>query len=136
MVKRRVKGRATPPRAENGRTVSEEITLLVNTLRELAAIRSTAEDAAGRIFSPPPKDCLPSPIRKSEEGRGSDPRDHDACGFHDLVGQRVTKITESLDRVLAKRMKGAGKSKSKLKLEGPGLGEASQASIDALFSEN
>jgi hypothetical protein len=49
--------------------------------------------------------------------------------------------------VLAKRMKGAGlsqrrisasarKSKSKLKLEGPGLGEASQASIDALFSEN
>jgi len=59
-----------------------------------------------------------------------------ACGFHDLVGQRVTKITESLDRVLAKRMKGAGKSKSELKLEGPGLGEASQASIDALFSEN
>jgi hypothetical protein len=51
MVKRRVKGRATPPRAENGRTVSEEITLLVNTLRELAAIRSTAEDAAGRILA-------------------------------------------------------------------------------------
>lgn len=44
-------------------------------------------------------------------------------------------------------MKGAGlgqqrvgasarKSKSNLKLEGPGLSEASQASIDASFSEN
>ena len=50
-VKRRAKGRATPSRAENGRTVSEEITVLVNTLRELAAIRSTAEDAAGRILA-------------------------------------------------------------------------------------
>jgi hypothetical protein len=28
-----------------------------------------------------------------------------ACGFHELVGQRVTKITKSLDRVLANRMK-------------------------------
>ena len=28
-----------------------------------------------------------------------------ACGFHDLVGQRVTKIAETLDRVIATRMK-------------------------------
>jgi hypothetical protein len=61
------------------------------------------------------------------------------------VGQRVTKITESLDRVLAKRLKGAArghaevaarKRKARLKLEGPGHPAASQASIDALFSEN
>jgi hypothetical protein len=32
-----------------------------------------------------------------------------ACGFHDLVGQRVTKIAESLDRVIAtKRAAGGG----------------------------
>ena len=41
------KGRANAKRADNGRSVSDEITVLVNTLRELAAIRSTAEDAAG-----------------------------------------------------------------------------------------
>jgi hypothetical protein len=106
-AKRRAKGRASRSRTENARTVSEEVTVLVNTLRELAAIRSTAEDAPG---------------------------------------QRVTKITKSLDRVLAKRMKGAGRGKEravtpprkgepKLELEGPGLGEASQASIDALFRD-
>ena len=48
-VKRRAKGRATPSRTDNGRTVSEEITVLMNTLRELAAIRSTAEDAAALV---------------------------------------------------------------------------------------
>jgi hypothetical protein len=32
-----------------------------------------------------------------------------ACGFPDLVGQRVTKIAESLDRVIAtKRAAGGG----------------------------
>ena len=48
---RRKAARAPPAREDSGRTVSEEITVLVNTLRELAAIRSTAEDAAGRIFA-------------------------------------------------------------------------------------
>jgi hypothetical protein len=66
-VKRRAKGRATPPRAENGRTVSEEITVLVNTLRELAAIRSTAEDAAGRILAS--AEGLLAFADKDEQGR-------------------------------------------------------------------
>ena len=70
-----------------------------------------------------------------------------ACGFHDLVGQRVSKITESLDRVLATRMgRAAARTKSKLlakskrpALEGPGLpgsSEQEQARIDALFRDN
>ena len=146
-VKRRAKGRATPSRAENGRTVSEEITVLVNTLRELAAIRSTAEDAAGRILASAEGLLAFADQEEAKKAEEAILAIMTACGFHDLVGQRVTKITESLDRVLAKRMRGAGlsqrrvgasarKGKSKLKLEGPGLSEASQASIDALFSEN
>ena len=70
-----------------------------------------------------------------------------ACGFHDLVGQRVTKITETLDRVIATRMKadkgrkGAASPprKSRIALEGPGLTGASdeaQARIDAIFRDN
>jgi hypothetical protein len=74
-----------------------------------------------------------------------------ACGFHDLVGQRVTKITETLDKVIATRMNaeaGKGKKravppakargKSKLTLEGPGIPGASDAQerVDALFRDN
>ncbi len=146
-VKRRAKGRVTPSRGENGRTVSEEITVLMNTLRELAAIRSTAEDAAGRILASAEGLLAFADQEEAKRAEEAILSIMTACGFHDLVGQRVTKITKSLDRVLAKRMKGAGrghrrveasnrKSKSKSKLEGPGLGSASQAKIDALFSEN
>jgi hypothetical protein len=49
-ARRRKARRAPAAHQDSGRTVSEEITVLVNTLRELAAIRSTAEDAAGRIL--------------------------------------------------------------------------------------
>jgi hypothetical protein len=49
-AKRLPGGRAPAKGLKKGRTVSEEITVLVNTLRELAAIRATAEDAAGRIL--------------------------------------------------------------------------------------
>ncbi|HET9273255.1 MAG TPA: hypothetical protein VFO09_03205, partial [Methyloceanibacter sp.] len=49
-AKRRSRPRAQLKDLEGGRTVAEEITVLVNTLRELAAIRATAEDAAGRIL--------------------------------------------------------------------------------------
>ncbi|HEX9752238.1 MAG TPA: hypothetical protein VGA46_02155, partial [Methyloceanibacter sp.] len=47
--------RASKSKAEADRncpvpSVAAEITLLMNTLRELAAIRSTAEDAAARIL--------------------------------------------------------------------------------------
>ena len=64
-----------------------------------------------------------------------------ACGFHDLVGQRVTKITETLDRVIARRLSGkpmpTGKRRSGITLEGPALssGNEEQARIDALFSD-
>jgi len=145
-AKRRAKGRASRSRTENARTMSEEITVLVNTLRELAAIRSTAEDAAGRILDS--AEGLLALADQDEAKRAEEAilSIMTACGFHDLVGQRVTKITKSLDRVLAKRMKGAGrvkqraatpprKGKFRLELEGPGLGEASQASIDALFRD-
>jgi chemotaxis regulatin CheY-phosphate phosphatase CheZ len=126
--------------------MSEEITVLVNTLRELAAIRSTAEDAAGRILDS--AEGLLALADREEAKRAEEAilSIMTACGFHDLVGQRVTKITKSLDRVLAKRMKGAGLAKqgaaasqrtgkSKLELEGPGFDEASQASIDTLFQD-
>ncbi len=144
-TKRRAKGRTSRSRTENARTVSEEVTVLVNTLRELAAIRSTAEDAAGRILNS--AEGLLALADREEAKRAEEAilSIMTACGFHDLVGQRVTKITKSLDRVLAKRMKGAGarqraaasagKGRPRLALEGPSLGEASQASIDALFRE-
>ena len=49
-VRRRAANRAPAKLHDSGRTVAEEITVLVNTLRELAAIRATAEDAASRIL--------------------------------------------------------------------------------------
>ena len=121
--------------------------MLVNTLRELAAIRSTAEDAAGRILDS--AEGLLAFADKEEAKKAEDAilAIMTACGFHDLVGQRVTKITESLDKVIAKRMNAAGKSgkraepptrasKAKLILDGPGLPGQDQARIDALFREN
>ena len=67
-----------------------------------------------------------------------------ACGFHDLVGQRVTKITETLDCVIANRLTGeepvraktSAKTGSEITLEGPSHSTAQdQARIDALFRE-
>ena len=144
-VKRRTKGRGPVLKAETGRTVSEEITVLMNTLRELAAIRSTAEDAAGRILQSAEGLLAFADKEEAKKAEEAIMSIMTACGFHDLVGQRVTKITTALDRVIATHMKGgrgrrvqAGTSKrrSKLALEGPGHPGASQASIDALFSEN
>jgi chemotaxis regulatin CheY-phosphate phosphatase CheZ len=129
----------------NARTISEEITVLINTLRELAAIRSTAEDAAGRILDSAEGLLALADQEEAKRAEEAILSIMTACGFHDLVGQRVTKITKSLDRVLANRMKDAGakqraaasvrKRRSESELEGPSLGEASQASIDALFRE-
>jgi chemotaxis regulatin CheY-phosphate phosphatase CheZ len=131
------------------RSVSEEITALVNTLRELAAIRSTAEDAANRILDS--AEGLLAAADKDEAKKAQDAilSIMMACGFHDLVGQRVTKITETLDRVIAKRLNGnvdlaaygarARKVKAKgPKLSGPALpGEPhAQARIDALLKTN
>ena len=121
--------------------------MLVNTLRELAAIRSTAEDAAARILDS--AEGLLAFADKEEAKKAEDAilAIMTACGFHDLVGQRVTKITKSLDQVIAKHLSAAGKSGkrgerpadvAKLRLDGPGLpGECQdQAHIDALFREN
>ena len=142
-------GRTTAKRRESGRSVSEEITVLVNTLRELAAIRSTAEDAAGRILDS--AEGLLAFADKDEAKKAEEAilAIMTACGFHDLVGQRVTKITETLDRVIATRMKTAAKGRKRaearserkeptLTLDGPGLPGTSedQAGIDALFRDN
>ena len=136
-------------RRESGRSVSEEIAVLVNTLRELAAIRSTAEDAAGRILDSAEGLLAFADKEEAKKAEEAILSIMTACGFHDLVGQRVTKIAESLDRVIAKRMKGVDraelkaatsprKRKGKLMLEGPGLPETSpdQARIDALFKDH
>jgi len=141
--KRRAKGRAASSSTDNGRTVSEEITVLMSTLRELAAIRATAEDAAGRILASAEGLLAFADREEAKKAEEAILSIMTACGFHDLVGQRVTKIAKSLDRVLAKRMgerdaraSGPRKRKDTLELEGPGHPGASQAEIDALFGEN
>ncbi len=144
--KRRPGGRVPATRRESGRSVSEEITVLMNTLRELAAIRSTAEDAAGRILESAEGLLAFADKEEAKKAEEAIMSIMTACGFHDLVGQRVTKIAETLDRVIATRMKGiergrkrmgapSRKSKSKLTLEGPGLPGNDQARIDALFGD-
>ncbi len=146
-AKRSQKGRAQAARRQAGRSVSQEITALVNTLRELAAIRSTAEDAAGRILESAEGLLAFADKEEAKKAEEAIMSIMTACGFHDLVGQRVTKITETLDRVIATRLEGreavpqkrAGsrpaKSRSRLALDGPGVpGDTeAQARIDDLF---
>lgn len=143
-ARRRPVGRA---RRETVRSVSEEITALVNTLRELAAIRSTAEDAAGRILDSAEGLLAFADKEEAKKAEEAILAIMTACGFHDLVGQRVTKITETLDRVIATRMKRAERgrkraaapsNREKLALDGPGLPGSSenQAGVDALFRDN
>jgi len=136
------------PRGNSGSStsVTAEITLLLNTLRELAAIRSTAEDAAARILDS--AEGLLTLADKEEAKKAEDAimSIMTACGFHDLVGQRVTKITETLDQVIATRLTGeepstraktAAKPDSEIELNGPGLPDTrqDQAQIDALFAK-
>ena len=148
-ARRGLSGRASAKQQDNGRSVSEEITVLVNTLRELAAIRSTAEDAAGRILDSAEGMLAFADKEEAKKAEEAILAIMTACGFHDLVGQRVTKITESLDRVIATHMQSAGKGrkaalrpaerkKARLTLDGPGLPGASedQDGIDALFRDN
>lgn len=124
------------------RSVSSEITALLNSLRELAAIRSTAEDAAAQILDS--AEGLLALADKEEAKKAEDAilSIMAACGFHDLVGQRVTKITETLDRVIAHRLDSQEPTEqdqhSGIVLEGPALqsADADQAQIDALFSKN
>jgi chemotaxis regulatin CheY-phosphate phosphatase CheZ len=136
-----------PPRRKTSRgntpSVSAEITALVNTLRELAAIRATAEDAAARILDS--AEGLLALADKEEAKKAEDAilSIMTACGFHDLVGQRVTKITETLDQVISGRLNddnlsGARQARrSGVSLDGPALpaDKADQAEIDALFGD-
>jgi len=123
--------------------MSAEITALVNTLRELAAIRATAEDAAARILDSAEGLLALADKEEAEKAEEAILSIMTACGFHDLVGQRVTKIAETLDQVIAGRLNGdepqrpAKGSPSEIALEGPGLpvGKVDQAQIDALFSD-
>jgi hypothetical protein len=91
-AKRRQRGRATAKELENGRSISEEVTVLVNTLRELAAIRATAEDAAGRILDSAEGLLAFADKEETKKAEEAILAIMTACGFHDLVGQRVTKI--------------------------------------------
>ena len=114
-------------------------------LRELAAIRATAEDAAARILDS--AEGLLAFADKEEAKKAEDAilSIMTACGFHDLVGQRVAKITETLDQVIAGRLTGddaaldesQAPNASGITLEGPALppGKVDQAEIDALFAE-
>lgn len=67
----------------------------MNTLRELAAIRSTAEDAAGRILESAEGLLAFADKQEAKKAEEAILSIMTACGFHDLVGQRVTEITES-----------------------------------------
>jgi hypothetical protein len=133
---------------KEGRSVSAEITLLLNTLRELAAIRCTAEDAAGRILESAENLLAFADKEEAKKAEETILSIMTACGFHDLVGQRVTKITKTLDHVIATRLKDAGadpkaieaaarKPKAKLTLEGPGHPGScnDQIRIDALLKD-
>jgi hypothetical protein len=145
--RQRAGGRAPAKRRESGRSVAEEITVLANTLRELAAIRATAEDAASRILDSAEGLLAFADKEEAKKAEEAILAIMSACGFHDLVGQRVTKIAETLDRVIATRMKAdKGRkraspppSKGQITLEGPGLpgmSDEAQARIDALFRDN
>jgi hypothetical protein len=142
---RRSERRAPAKEYDSGRSVADEIAVLVNTLRELAAIRATA--AAGRILDSAEKLLAFADKDETRKAEESIFAIMTACGFHDLVGQRVSGITESLDRVLATRMgraaaRGTPKTAAKRgrpALEGPSLSGTSddaQMRIDALFRDN
>jgi hypothetical protein len=146
-ARRRAGGRAPARVHDSGRSVAEEITVLVNTLRELAAIRATAEDAASRILDSAEGLLAFADKEEAKKAEEAILAIMTACGFHDLVGQRVTKIAETLDRVIATRMKAEksrkraapARSKDQITLEGPGLtgmSDETQARIDALFRDN
>ncbi len=74
--------------------------------RELAAIRSTAEDAAARILESAEGLLAFADKEEAKKAENAILAILTACGFDDLVGQRVTKIAETLDHVIARRLNG------------------------------
>src|SRR3970040_2391682 len=96
-ARRRPGGRTAATRAgrrERGRSVSEEITALVNTLRELPAIRSTAEDAAGRILDSAEGLLTFADKEEAKKAEEAILAILTACGFHALGGRRAPKIQQ------------------------------------------
>ena len=127
-------------------TVAAEIGLLVHTLRELAAIKNTAEDAAGCILAHAEELLASADAGEAARAQEALLSIMTACGFHDLVGQRVTKITATLDGVIAARVARTPRKTKAVTprrnrrastLEGPGLPGASldQDSIDAILAK-
>jgi len=137
-------------RRRKSQSLNAEIALLVKALHELAAIRSTAEQAAGRILASAEGlmvDAATGVASRAETEKMAIAI-MTACGFHDLVGQRATKIAETLDQIIGARLKRVDRSRKKagaerqkrkaaLMLTGPGLptGSPDQARIDALFAD-
>lgn len=80
-------------RRRSNQSIATEISLLINTVRELAAIRSTAEEAAGCILANAEELLASAETEEAMKAQGALLTIMTACGFHDLVGQRVTKIT-------------------------------------------
>jgi len=125
--------------------VSAQIAGLSEALRELAAIRNTTEEAATQILGCAEDLLALSTKTKPETAQETVLSIMTACGFHDLVGQRVSKIGETLDRVIAEargdveptRMPSSSHTGSDIVLEGPALPGAGldQAQIDALTAE-
>ena len=119
------------------KSISVDLAALQNTLNELAAIRSTAEDAATRIL----ESAEGLLAGKDDAAKAEDAilSIMTACGFHDLVGQRVAKITETLGRIIATNGGGEvpGTAGHDIVLEGPALPGTGQdqAEIDALFED-
>jgi hypothetical protein len=131
-------------------SISAEIAMLMSALQELAAIRSTAEEAAGSILTSA-EDLMGSPGISAASRRAAEEKAIaiiTACGVHDLVGQRAANIAETLDKIITARLKCVDRSRKKPKAErqkrkiafllaGPALPAASpdQTQIDALFPE-
>jgi chemotaxis regulatin CheY-phosphate phosphatase CheZ len=137
-------------RRRMSQSISTEIAMLMSALQELAAIRSTAEQAAGHILTSA-EDLMVSPSISGASRQAAEEKALaiiTACGFHDLVGQRAANVAETLDKIINARLKcvdGARKKpkaerqrrKIALLLHGPALPAASpdQTQIDALFAE-
>lgn len=133
----------TAERRRGGQALDDEITMLAMALNELAAIRNTAEQAAGNIIASAER-LLEAPD-DSRNGRSEEAALSimTACGFHDLVGQRTATITETIDKIIAARLQRTerarkekaprDKRKAALMLSGPS--KSDQARIDAVFAD-
>jgi hypothetical protein len=128
-------------------SLDHEITMLATALNELAAIRSTAEQAAGKILNSAETLLADAETRPHAESEQAAISIMTACDFHDLVGQRAQAITETIDKIIALRLQreererkqcaAKAKRKSQPTLHGPALPGRGpdQDAIDALFAK-